>query len=55
METLQEDYSQNHEEDQYLGLIKRIFETGSEEQSRNGKVYPYVPVWSNRHILPFLC
>ena len=38
METLQEDYSQNHEEDQYLGLIKRIFETGSEEQSRNGKV-----------------
>ena len=30
--------SQKHEEDQYLGLIKRIFETGSEEQSRNGKV-----------------
>ncbi len=38
MESHSCDYSQNHEESQYLDLITRIFEKGSEEQSRNGKV-----------------
>jgi len=38
MESLNCDYSQNHEENQYTDLIKRILEKGSEEQSRNGKV-----------------
>lgn len=38
MESLYCDYSQNHEENQYTDLIKRILEKGSEEQSRNGKV-----------------
>jgi len=38
MESLSCNYSQNHEENQYTDLIKRILEKGSEEQSRNGKV-----------------
>ena len=38
MESLYCDYSQNHEENQYTDLIKRILEKGSEEQSRNGTV-----------------
>lgn len=38
MESVTSEYSQNHEENQYTDLIKRILEKGSEEQSRNGKV-----------------
>ena len=38
MESLYCEYSQNHEETQYIDLINRIIKTGSEEESRNGTV-----------------